>query len=147
MASANSTSAASGSPSEVCRRACVARKEAFEEVDAVLTHEGDALVPGRERAAHIGLGERHPCDPERVGDPIRVAERSRGGDGFFGERERLLDPAARLEAVDIGGEAVAAIASVPLGHRTGELDIAIEVAAVDAPSASMNEAYPGSHAS
>ncbi len=106
------------------------RKEAFEEVDAMLTHVGDALVPGRERAAHVRLGERHPCDPERVGDPIGVAERSRGGDGFFGERERLLDPAARLEAVDIGGEAVTAVASIPLRHRTGELDIVIEVAAV-----------------
>src|SRR5437879_549814 len=69
----------------------VAREETFEKVDAMLTDEGDALVPGRERAAHIALGERHPCDPERVGDPIGVAERSRGGDGFLSELECLLD--------------------------------------------------------
>ena len=78
---------------EASRVAC---EEACKELDAMLTHEGDALVPGREGAAHICLGERQPCDPERVGDPVGVAERSRRGDGFLGEREwHLLRPFRR----------------------------------------------------
>ena len=121
----------------------VACEEAFEELDAMLTHEGDALVPGRERAAHVCLGERHPRDPERVGDPVGVAERSGRGDGFLGEPECLLDPAARLEAVDVGGQAVAPIASVRVRHRTGELDIAIEVAAVHVAQGLDERGVPG----
>ena len=53
----------------------VAGEEALEELDAVLAHEGDALVPRRERAARVRLRERHARDPQRVGDPVRVAER------------------------------------------------------------------------
>ncbi len=41
----------------------IACEEALEELDAVLAHEGDALVPGREGPPHICLGERHPRDP------------------------------------------------------------------------------------
>ena len=122
----------------------VAREEALEELDAVLAHEGDALVPRRERAAHVRLRERHPRDPERVGDPVRVAERSRGGDRLLGERERLLDPAARLEAVDVRRRGRS-----PDRFRTvratvaGELDVAIEVAAVHAAQRLDERRVPG----
>ncbi len=90
----------------------VPREEALEELDAMLAHERDALVPRRERAAHIRLGERHPRDPQRVRNPVGVAERPRRGDGFLGEREGLVDAAGRLETIDVGGDAVAPIASV-----------------------------------
>ena len=121
----------------------IACEKAFEELDAMLTHEGDALVPGREGAAHVSLGEGQPCDPERVGDPVGVAEGSGGSDGFLGEPECLLDPAARLEAVDVGGQAVAPIASVRARHGTGELDIAIEVAAVHVAQGLDERGVPG----
>ena len=94
---------------QACR---VASEEAFEEVDALLAHERDALVPGRERAAHVCLREGHPRDPERVGDPVGVAERSRRRDGLLGERQCLLDATARLQTVDVRGQPVTPIAAV-----------------------------------
>ena len=130
IASANSTSAVSGSPSDVCRRAASRARKPSKNSTRCFAHERDALVPSRERTAHVGLREGHARDPQRVGDPVGVAERPRRGDGLLGERERLVDPPGRLEPVDVRREAVAAIASVLLGDPAGELDVAIEVAAV-----------------
>ena len=107
MASANSTERGLGLAVGGVQAGRVAGEEALEELDAVLAHEGDALVPGRERAARVGLRERHARDPERVRDPVRVAERSRGGDGLLGERECLLDAAADWRPSTYDGEAVA----------------------------------------
>ncbi len=50
----------------------VAREEPLEELHAVLAHELHTLVPRGERASHVGLGERHTGDPQRVRDPVRV---------------------------------------------------------------------------
>ena len=130
IASENNTSADSGSPSEVCKRAASRARKPSKKCDALLAHEGDALVPRGERARHIRLREREPGDPERVGDPVGIAERPRRGHGFLGVSERLFDPPARLEAVDVRGDAVAAIASVLLCDEAGELDVAVEVAAI-----------------
>ena len=111
----------------------VACEEPVEEVDAMLAHEVDTLVPGHERAPDVDLGQRQTGDPERVGDPVGVAERARGSDRFFGQRERLAGPPGRLEAVDVGSQAVAAVGSVPIRDRAGQFYVAVEVAAVDMP--------------
>ena len=68
---------------------------------------------------------------------------NRGGNRLLGERERLFDAAARLEAVDVGGQAVAPIASVPLRHHPGELDVTIEVTAVDVAESLDERRVPG----
>ena len=42
----------------------VACDEAFEELHALLAHDGHPFVPCGERPAWLGMGERHARDPE-----------------------------------------------------------------------------------
>src|SRR6185369_408008 len=108
----------------------VAGEEPLEEMDAVLPHDRDSFVPRGEGTPRICLREGLTRDPERVRDPVGVAVRTGRGDRLLSERDRLVDATARLQAVDVGREAVAAIASIPTCDVTGELDVAVEVAAV-----------------
>ena len=45
---------------------CVATDEALEELDAVLVHEVDALVPRQQCPLGVDLGDRQPDDPKGV---------------------------------------------------------------------------------
>ena len=85
----------------------VAGDEAGEEADTVLPDELDALVPRRQRALGVRLGEGQPDDPQRVGDPVGVPDLARRGHRLLGQRERLLDATRRLQAVDVRRDPVA----------------------------------------
>ena len=80
---------------------CVAREESFEELHAVLPHEGHALVPRGQGAASVDFRKGLTRDPQRVGDPIGIAEVARRGDRVLRQRDGLVDSAARLKAVDV----------------------------------------------
>ena len=79
----------------------VSREESFEELHAVFPHEGHALVPRGQGAPWVDLREGLARDPQRVRDPIGIAELARRGDRVLGQRDGLVDSTARLKTVDI----------------------------------------------
>src|SRR5213079_3070746 len=105
--------------------------------------ERDALVPGRERTLCIRFRKGQAGDPERVGDPVRIAELSGSRDRLLREGEGLVDASARLEAVDVGREAVSPLLPVAIRHRAGELHVAVEGAAVDLAEGLDKRGVPG----
>lgn len=111
----------------------VASQEPVEEVDAMVTDEVDALVPRRQGAMLVGLRPGQPDDPQRVGDPIGVAASSRCGDRVLGQGERLIDSAGRLETVEVCGDGVCPRRSWKRCDLARQLDIGVEIAAVDLP--------------
>src|SRR5689334_24122010 len=48
------------------------------EIYTLSLHDALPIFPRRERAPDVGLGERHARDPERVRDPVGVAQRAGG---------------------------------------------------------------------
>ena len=111
----------------------VAGEETLEEVHPVLAHKSDALVPRDQSPSRVGPREGHARDPEAVRDPVRVAELTSRGDRLLGEGEGFLDTTRRLESVDVRREAVPTLGAVAIRHLAGELEVAVEVAAVHVP--------------
>jgi hypothetical protein len=109
----------------------VTGKEAFEEPDVVLAESCDALVPGRQGALRVRLRVRQPDDPQRVDKPEGIADLARRCQGRRGELQRLLDPSSRLQAVDVRGDPVRPASARERGDAPGQLDVAIQLPAVD----------------
>ncbi len=132
MAGPNSASAASGSPSEVCRRAASRPMKPSKNLTRCSRTNSTPSSQASRARCRVDLGERQPDDPQRVGDPVGVAELSGRGDRRVGQLESLVDPTGRLQTVDVRSDPVC-LRRHPRErrHRAGELHVAIEVAAVD----------------
>ena len=111
----------------------VAGQEALEEPDVVLGEVGHGLVPGLQRRVGVRLGVRQPDDPQRVGEPVGVAELAGGAERGVRELQRLVDASGRLQAVDVRGNPVRPPRTGQRRDLAGQLDVAVQVAAVDLP--------------
>ena len=121
----------------------VARDETDEEVDAVLVHVVEAFAPEGERRLGIDIRVGAAGGPVRVGDEVRVAQCARGGHGLVGQRERLVDAAGCLQAVEEQRQAPAARVAGEQCHALGRLDIAVEVAVVHLGERFDQARHPG----
>ncbi len=129
----NSASAASGSPSEVCKRAASRPMKPSKKLTRCSRTKSTPSSQANSARCGIDLGEGQPDDPQRVGDPVGVAELPSRRDRLVGQGERLLDSTGRLEPVDVRSDPVCPRRPRARRHRAGELHVAIEVAAVHLP--------------
>ena len=75
--------------------------------------------------------ECQPADPQGVGNPVRVRQISRRRDRCVDKLDCFGDPPARLETVDVRRQPVTAGPAEACRHCLSQLDIAVEVSAVD----------------
>ena len=99
-------SAVSSWPSEVCSRAASRARKPSKNRTSCSPSCVDALVPDLQRALRVRLRVGQPDDPQRVDQPVGIADLARRRNAGSGELQRLLDPSGRLQAVDVRGDPV-----------------------------------------
>ncbi len=74
-------------------------QEAAEEVDPAFADHREPLLPGRQGAGRVNIGQRDARDPQGVREPERVRHLASRGDRAVDEPERLVQPTGGLEPV------------------------------------------------